>query len=253
MKRRIGIERERFIVDPFTRKILPVIGCVLPQAWERAKAKFIPVTRFGYELFAGQIEDRTPPCASVQELKMALRTNDKILKEVAEGNFLDFDFTEFAKELEPSFLLVNPFDKRHKKIWYSISEERRLAASQVAAVHVHIEVNQEEAVKVLNACDKDLINWLIKIGDHSHGKRISAYRLMSQSDGIPPLFSSGEELLNYIQKHGGERNVWDFVRYKPSTGTIEFRTFGTTEDIEEIIYYVEICLNTCRSICNISI
>ena len=143
--------------------------------------------------------------------------------------------------------MVNPFDQRHKDIWNSISEERRLAASRVAATHVHIAVKEEQAVRVLKACDKTLIDCLIKIGDHSDGKRTTAYKIMSQSNGIPPVFSSTEQLLSYIQKHDGERNVWDLVRYKPSTGTIEFRMFGATEDIEEIAYYVEVCLDLYRS------
>ncbi|PJE69454.1 MAG: hypothetical protein COU98_01950, partial [Candidatus Staskawiczbacteria bacterium CG10_big_fil_rev_8_21_14_0_10_38_10] len=83
---------------------------------------------------------------------------------------------------------------------------------------------------------------------HSNGRRIAAYRIMTQSESVPPRFSDISELLEYIRKHGSERNVWDLVRYRPSYGTTEFRMFGITPDIEEIIGFVNACLDLFKSI-----
>jgi len=94
----------------------------------------------------------------------------------------------------------------------------------------------------LNICRKEEIERLTLIGDHSHGRRIETYRIMAQTEGIPPKFSSFEDLIAYIEKHGGEKNVWDLVRYKPSTGTVEFRMFGSTSDVNEVIKYASSCL-----------
>lgn len=248
MKTTIGIERERFIIRLSDGMIIPAIKDLLPVAQEIVRERGMSPDLFGYELFAGQIEDRTPPCRSLEDLRRALIFNDQILEEVSLRDGLGFDFSEFAEEFQITELIVNPFDQRHQKIWESISHERRLAASRVAAIHVHIAVGDvQHAINLLNLCDEETINRLIKIGDHSYGKRIAAYRAMSQSQGIPPKFFTTNELLKYIKDNGGERNVWDLVRYKPKTGTIEFRMFGTTKCIEEIIKYVDMCLDLYRS------
>lgn len=248
METTMGIERERFIIRLSNGMIIPVIKDLLSKVQAVARKKGIPSELFGYELFAGQIEDRTPPCWSLEDLRRALIINDQILGEASLRDGLGFNFTEFAEESQITELAVNPFDQRHQKIWESISPERRLAASRVAAIHVHVAVADiNTAIKLLGLCDDNTINHLSKIGDHSDGKRLLAYRTMSQSTGIPPKFSTGDDLLKYIQEHGGERNVWDLVRYKPTTGTIEFRMFGTTKDIEEIIKYSEICLDLYRA------
>ena len=212
-----------------------------------AQERGISPQLFGYELFAGQIEDRTPPCESLNGLRESLVVNDDILEQAALQYGLGFDFSEFAEHYQIKDLVVNPFDQRHKEIWNSISQERRLAASRVTAVHVHIATTPAQAVSLINLCDKDIVGRLSEIGDHSNGKRLAAYKIMTQVESISPRFSDVDELLKYIQKHGNERNVWDLVRYKPSTQTTEFRMFGTTEDIEEIVGYVEICLNLFRS------
>jgi len=242
METTIGTERERFIIDSWSGKIVPAIDLLLPLARVKAAKKGIDKNRFGYELFSGQIEDRTPPCNSIAELKGALKVNDLILKNIASTNGFDFIFTEFAEESQIKKLAVNPFDERHQEIWESISRERRLAASRVAAIHVHLQVTEEQALKLIEICREDVINELSRIGDHSNGNRIRAYKEMAQNNGIPSVFSDIDELLGYIESHNGERNVWDFVRYKPSTETVEFRMFGTTENIEEILFYVEKCL-----------
>jgi len=239
----VGIERERFIVERDSGKIIPVIGKLLPLVHPIAHERGISPSLFGYELYAGQIEDRTPPCCSFGELKKALLLNDGILNLLASQNGWDFIFTEFATNLRLENLQCNPFDVRHAKIWQSISNERKLAASQVAACHVHLRVTETKALKILNAADEKVIQKLIQKGDHSNGRRVRAYRIMAQTNGIPPKFTDVSDLLRYIKSKGGERNVWDFVRYKPSTQTIEFRMFGTTRNVEEIIDYVRECLN----------
>jgi len=241
METTIGVERERFICDS-RGKIVPEIGNLLPIVLEVARSFELTDYLFGYELYAGQIEDRTFPCRSLEELRLVLEINDRILQEAAFLCGLDYDFSEFAKDLTVGEFDVNPFNERHQNIWRVIPPERRLAASQVAAVHVHLVVTIEQAVRLFRFCDNGIVENLIELGDHSDGRRLKAYRTMTQSDSIPPKFSGPAELLEYIKEHGGERNVWDLIRYKPTTGTIEFRMFGMTKGREEIIRYAEACL-----------
>jgi len=242
MNTTLGIERERFIISRSDNKIVSAIGTLLPKVQEVGENKGLPVGLFGYELFAGQIEDRTLPCDSLSMLMNALIANDSVMDEVASQDGLAFDFSEFVEESQITNLEVNPFDQRHKNIWQSISAERRSAASRVASVHVHLSVNECRALALLNACRKKEIERLISIGDHSQGRRIETYRKMAETDGIPPQFHNFEDVIAYINDHGGEKNVWDLVRYKPSTKTIEFRMFGATASVHEVIEYVKACL-----------
>ncbi|TSC94563.1 MAG: hypothetical protein CEN87_404 [Parcubacteria group bacterium Licking1014_1] len=238
----IGVERERFIISRADGKIVSAIGVLLPKVQCVAEERGLPANLFSYELFAGQIEDRTLPCDSLPMLRAALIANDSVMDEVANQNGLAFDFSEFVEENQIASLEVNPFDQRHKNIWQSISPERKLAASIVAAVHIHLAVTENVAVQLLNACRKEMIERLTKIGDHSSGRRMVAYTTMAQTDGVPPVFSGFREVIKYIDERGGEKNVWDLVRYKPSTGTIEFRMFGATESVEEVIGYALACI-----------
>ena len=150
MSRTIGVERERFIISATSRKIVNAIDILLPEVRKNAVLKGMSESLFGYELFAGQIEDRTPVCDSLLALKNALEANDGILSESAKNVGLDFCFSEFAEKDEIGILEVNPFDGRHQKIWENISQERRLAASRVIATHVHIGVSPGEALNLFS-------------------------------------------------------------------------------------------------------
>ncbi|MDP3052329.1 MAG: hypothetical protein Q8N42_02360 [bacterium] len=237
--RTLGIEREWFITE--NGKIVPRIGEFLPKIWEQAQNNGFVKTQFGFELFAGQVEDRTKVSLSIGELIVSLSENEQLLRTVGRSMGLGIFCKDYVTEEELGELVVNPFDERHHKIWAEIPKERKVAASQVAATHIHVSASLEEAVKALNACRKDLIDELVGLGDFSAGKRIQAYRVMAKTYGEPPLFRGAEELMAYISEHGGERNVWDLVRYKPSTGTVEFRMFGATENQDKIIEFVRAC------------
>lgn len=248
MNTTVGVERERFIVDRSSGKIVPAIGKLLPKVHETGRQRGLPTSLFGYELFAGQIEDRTPPCKSLVELRSALAVNDAVMEEVAIQNGLVFDSSDFVEECQIMSLEVNPFDQRHHDIWRAITQERRSAASRVAATHIHVAVTKEQAVALINACREKEVERLIKTSDHSNGRRINTYRIMAETKGVPPIFSSFEELMAYIERHGGEKNVWDLVRFKPSTQTVEFRMFGATNDIDEVVEYAKLCIEMLNSI-----
>lgn len=237
-----GIERERFIINA-QGKIVPAIGELLPHVHRIARAHGVSEKLFTFELFSGQIEDRTPPCPNLETIREALWLNDRILLKAASDMGLAFDYSEYADEKSVLEFSVNPFNERHQQIWASISSDQRISASVVAAVHVHISATDETAVKILNLCRENVINHLISIGDHSDLKRIKAYQQMAETSGTPPVFADFSAVMEYIAAHGGEKNVWDLVRYKPSTKTVEFRMFGITQSVAEIIGYVQACLN----------
>lgn len=238
----IGIERERYIIDCCTGKIVPQIDLLLSVARKIAMAEGVDPDRFTYELFAGQVEDKTPPCQTIDQLIVALAQNDRILLQAAAEVGVGFSHAEFVQECQIDSLEVNPYDERHRQIWQSLPPATRLAASSVAAIHVHVAVDEARVVEVLNLCRDNVVERLVALGDHSAGQRMASYRKMAGVSGTPPQFATLAHVLDYIDSHGGEKNVWDLVRYKLTTRTIEFRMFGTTPDIAEIVGYVDACL-----------
>lgn len=234
-----GIERERFITNK-NNEITPEIGILLPKVIAIARNRLIDESRFTYELYAGQIEDRTAVCNSLKHLRESLIENDSILDEAASLLGLSYECSEYVDGSRLTDLRPNPFNSRHQTIFENISLDQRIAASQVAAVHIHIGVDKENIVRCLNV-DRNKLYKLIKLGDHSNGKRIEAYSTMAGKQQFPPIFDSVEEVMKYIESKGGEKNVYDLIRYKPSTRTIEFRMFGITDNIDEIINYTREC------------
>ena len=245
--RSLGIERELFIIQ--NGHIVPKIGELLPKLQEMAEKIGLSKNQFGFELFAGQVEDRTKIVQNINDLIQSLRENRRLLEIVGKQLNLNFMCKDYVDEEDLGELIVNPFDKRHQKIWLTLDKKRKIAASQVAAIHVHISVTGEEAVKVLNICRKKEIDRLAKLGDFSQGKRLRAYRIMAQVYGDPPEFNNLNELMAYITNKGGERNVWDMVRYKPSTRTIEFRMFGSTDKEDKIISFIKACQEIIKRAC----
>ena len=201
--RTLGIEREWFILE--NEQIVPRIDKLLPKVRKAAENNGSfneSFEQFGYELFAGQIEDRTRPCSSIKGLMGSLSENEGLLRKVVELMRLEIICRDYVTEEELGELVVNPFDERHQKIWATIPKERKVAASQVAAIHTHISVAKGEAVRVLNACRREMIDRLVKLGDFSQGKRIRAYRKMAKTYGDPPMFKNSAELEAYIKKCG---------------------------------------------------
>lgn len=235
--RTLGVERESFMMR--NGSIVPLINELLPKLHRFCDENNIPIDRFGYELFAGQVEDRTGGEDSVDEVMRVLGENEQILRDVGGRLGLQFRCVEYVTEEELGKLVVNSFSERHQQIWSEIPHERKVAASQVAAIQVHVSVGQVEAARVLNYCRKGVIDELVQLGDFSGGKRLAAYRTMAEVYGDPPIFRTVSELMEYINEKGGERDVWDLVRYKPSTGTIEFRMFGATESDEDVRLFIE--------------
>ncbi|MFH1667512.1 MAG: glutamate-cysteine ligase family protein [Candidatus Komeilibacteria bacterium] len=265
MKRTIGIEREWFILRE--GKIVPLIGILLPQLQMISKEinghntseddlihpELINLPKpfksiadkdvFGFELFAGQVEDRTHIHKAIEDVIANLGANEKILVFIGRKLGLEFKCVDFVPEEELGTLVVNPFDERHQEIWSKLEHHRKVGASQVAAIHVHVGVTEDEVVRVLNYCRPGVINYLAAMGDFSNGQRLAGYRVMAGVYGDPPIMDSFEDTLRYIERKGGERDVWDMVRYKPRTKTIEFRMFGATNNYVKIREFIAASLD----------
>ena len=101
--RTVGVERECFIIRHGC--IVPLIGKLLPKLKVEALKAGLPSATFTYELFAGQVEDRTLPCRSFKELEEALKLNQRLLRRVGKRQGLEFAYWDYvlADDLEIGF------------------------------------------------------------------------------------------------------------------------------------------------------
>ncbi len=246
--RSLGIEREFFLVDGN--------GCPVPHAVAFLKSMpsaidyqgwfeqglmgmgFILEEPWTYELSACQVEHRTQPCETIDELRAVLIESTREGHAIADHIGLRLRALEVAPADMP--LDVYPDDKRYAHLAETLPRETLRAACRVAGTHIHRECGDiEEAIRVHNALTRSLEEFM-RIGDHSHGERLRLYREMAPR-WRPPLYESPEHFHAVAHEQGFEdnpRNCWHLIRISRH-GTVEVRAFGVTDDIEEIISWAK--------------
>lgn len=247
MTRTIGLEKECFITDG-NGNIVPLVDILLPYAQSIAPKHGLYPTQFSPEPFAGQFEMKTTIAKDLDDLMNQLEALWNFLQIISQSQNCSFLCTPYVTEEQLGKLVVNTLNKRHTRLWNEVwNHAQRVAASQVAAINIHIGVTLEEAVNVLNYCNANLyiIMQLSKIDQSNialNNQRLDSYRFAANCDGVPPYFAGTNTLLKYL-KEKGEGNIWDLIRYKKSTGTIEFRMFGSTNDLTVVKSMTHSCLD----------
>ncbi|MCX6763206.1 MAG: hypothetical protein NTZ97_00515 [Candidatus Moranbacteria bacterium] len=232
----IGVERECFIVDN-QGKIIPYAAEVL---------KYLPDrTRFGYELSACQLEDRIGPVI-ISEVRNALLKNERCIAAVE--NKLDFRrlHIEIAPEDMPLDIFPDP-SGRYQKITKNMPINILLAACRVTGTHIHIGMpDYETALAVYNIVINE-VDRLCQLGDGSKGERLRIYAQMAP-DWQPLPYDGWFGFYEMAKKKGFEndpRKCWSLIRISVH-GTIEFRMFGATKNIEVVSQWAEECYRLCK-------
>src|SRR3989344_7603116 len=233
----VGVEREGFLTKKSV--IVPEAERVLTSL-KRKQAG----AQFTYELSACQIEGHAGPC-HIDALHEHLRITDTVLAEVLGELGLRVLYTEVAPETIPLDVYPDP-SGRYARLVEQMPRETLLAACRVAGVHVHIGMpNRDAALRAYNravgAC-----RHLIVHGDGSRGERLSLYEVV-KPDFIPRTYESWTDFHADAVKRGfgkKPRNNWDLIRISLH-GTIEFRMFGTTDNLEVICEHARICHSMC--------
>ncbi len=150
-ERTVGVEEEMFLVDPETRMSSPRSPEVLKHAAEHgARTGTEDLDR---ELFRHQVETRTPPTASMTELREHLVRGRRLAAEAAEAVGL-------ATAASGTVPVVNPEprvsrDDRYLDMMGRYGEVARPGGTCGMHVHVHIE-SPEVGVDVIDS----LVPWL---------------------------------------------------------------------------------------------
>jgi len=231
----IGSEREFLLLRD--EKIVPIAVDVL---------KGINSTNgtFGYELSACQLESRTNPCSLELFPKELQRVEDLLV--VAEKNI---GFRRSFKEVGPRTMPRDIYpNERYVEIASHKSVEELLAACRVVATHIHVGMPNHETALIAYNKTLQYVERLCELGDHSGGKRLAIYRKMA-SNCTPPNYDTWRDFYAKAVTEGftnDPRQCWTWVRISKH-GTIEFRMFGTTNKLSEIVKWAQICHKICFS------
>ena len=223
----VGVEREHFLVAQN--------GELVPRSKDFLDKMGDP--RWTYELSACQVESRTRPRKDLSVVKLELLENDNNGRLIAENFHLRLMNMEVAPDDMP--LDVYPLP-RYLEIVSRISKAELLAACQVTGTHLHFGVrNMAEAITLHNK----LILYLEKLcelGDRSAGKRIQRYKKMAKN-WLPPAYSGLKNFYEMAIAQGfvdNPKNCWHLIRIS-AHGTVELRMFGVTDNLDEIIFWIE--------------
>lgn len=233
----IGIERECHLKNPE--------GNIMPLAAKVLAYLGLQNGHFTYELSACQLEWRIGPCF-LPELKEKLVQDEVFLKEAEKKIGFRRSFDEVAPEDMPLDVYPDPTG-RYQSIVKNLPQHVLLAACQIIATHVHIGMpDHQTAFRVHNSVISRL-DELCRLGDHSNGKRLEIYKIMAPKH-IPPHYNSWKDFYDLSAKNGfaeDPRSCWHLIRMSIH-GTIEFRMFGATADLDEIVSWASFCQELCQ-------
>lgn len=234
----IGVERECHLLDP-NGKIVPIAPKVLKELSSRNG-------QFAFELSACQLEWRVGPCKDILAVEEELEKSEATLRCAEKRLNFRRSFIEVAPHDMPLDVYPDP-SGRYQEITRNMSEEVLRAACQVIATHVHIGMpDYKTALRKYNQA-VPLWSQLCKMGDHSNGERMKIYSIMAPHYE-PPLYESWQDFYEKAKREdfvNDPRSCWTLIRLSKH-GTIEFRMFGATKDIGEIIQWTEFCLSICQ-------
>jgi gamma-glutamyl:cysteine ligase YbdK (ATP-grasp superfamily) len=234
----IGTERECHLLNQN--------GEIIPIAQKVLKGLSPHNGEFTFELSACQLEWRIGPCKDILFLEQELKKKEAVLQCAEKRMHFKRSFSEVAPDDMPLDVYPDP-KGRYGRITKHMPKKVLLAACQVIATHIHIGMpNHKIALRTYNRAIKHY-DELCKLGDHSNGKRLSIYGIMAPHYQPPPYenwyaFYKKAEKENFIND---PRSCWTLIRISRH-GTIEFRMFGATEDIDEILEWAALCKNICR-------
>ncbi|MBI2448406.1 amidoligase family protein [Candidatus Microgenomates bacterium] len=249
---KVGVEIECHLAEngqiaPIAHRILMGIKTIAPELSDC----------FTYELSACQLEWRTPEACPIENLRRNILEVEGVIKEAEKKLRFSRIFCPVAPEDMP--LDVYP-DTRYLGITKDLPRQVLLAACRVAGVHIHIGMpSHAEAMAVYNKAVESF-KYLCRLG--ATDQRISEYcraaiGMNAKMDifqkhmitkFFPPRYANWEE---FYQRAVNERfdndprQLWDFIRISKH-GTIEFRMFDTTEDIDEIVFWARVCYGICQ-------
>ncbi|WP_406016044.1 glutamate--cysteine ligase [Streptomyces sp. NBC_00984] len=235
----MGVEEEHFLVDPLTREVVPYAGDVVRKAAEDLGDL---VSR---ELGRYQVETRTPPCGSFEELHGELRRSRTAVAAAAETMGARTAAVGAVPLGTPIPMPVSDGPRCAEQL----RDYRGLVDEHViCATHVHVSVPDRERAVLVGNHLRPWLPHLIALSANSpfFCGRDTGYaswrRMMWQRwpvSGPPPYFASYDEYENLLTALTDSRTLpdrrtlfWD-VRLSSRYPTIEVRAADVPVTAEE--------------------
>lgn len=236
----VGVERECHLIG-LNGNVAPIAPIVLKELKD--------LKRFGYELSACQLEDRIGP-VNISSVKNELENNDRIIENILKQLGCSRSRFEVGPDDMPLSIYPDPTG-RYQEITKNMPKHILAAACRVIGTHFHIGMpNPGSAIEVYNGAI-DHFDELCSLGDGSSGKRLELYRLMAPDSRPTPYRDWDHFCRTAAEKNflDDPRKCWTLIRISVH-GTIEFRMFGTTDDLSKIAAWANKCHSICEKILN---
>ena len=234
----VGVERECFLTD--------ASGAIAPLA-PRVLAYLTDPVQFGYELSACQLETRVGPCRP-SELAAALAANDAQVAAAERA----LGFGRLHREVGPADIPLDVYPDptgRYAQIVKTLPLEVLRAACRVIGTHVHIGMPDHDVALAAYNHATAYLDELCALGDGSGGERLGIYAVMAPQ-WRPPRFDSWQDFYEAAVANGFDadpRKCWTLIRISVH-GTIEFRMFGATGDLNRIVGWAKRCHEICAQV-----
>lgn len=239
----IGVEEEFFLVDPETRDIVSEPD---PGVFEACKMKAGP-HRVVPEFMSAQIETNTRVCASVAELREALRETRMAVVDAA----AEYGMAAMAASTHPfaawTAQTVTPRERYRR---FAVRFQDALRRFLVGGMHVHVGFgNADERIRVMTAMRRylPLFNALSGSSPFSDGRetgfkswRLSVLGGMPRT-GVPgPMHSQAdfEQLLDeyrYMEFLSDGSELWWDIRPSHAYPTVELRVCDVCTRMEDAL------------------
>ena len=237
----VGVERERYITDQ--------AGTIVPRA-ESALKELNDPQHFSYEFSACQLEDKVGPC-SLSDLRDKLIANEAKIRATLSGLGLKFLFQPVGPVDMPSDIYPDPTGRYQRIASRVLTAKQAHLARRVTSTHVHVGMpDPNSALRVYNSVIRHLPE-LSAAGDLSNGQRLRLYQALYPS-AEPPAYKSWRQLYERAKQIGFAKDIgrcWDLIRIS-SFGTVEFRLFDSTEDIDKVVNWTRQCHHLCQKYLN---
>jgi len=232
----VGIEREAYLLD------LDPPGKIMPLAVKVLDYLGSQNGHFGYELSACQLEWRVGPC-SLSRLKNRLIKDERILTNAERKLGFKRSLVELpCTEDFPLDVYPDPTG-RYQVIKKKLSREVLAAACRAISTHIHIGMpSHKTALRVYNK----VIRYFDELCELS-GRCLDNYKIVVPKHE-PPCYSSWKNFYETAIKQkfvDNPRDCWYLIRISVH-GSIEFRMFGATENIDRIVTWAKFCHKICQ-------
>lgn len=236
----IGVEQECFLANK-KGEIKPYSAQVLRRLMSADTGRGYT---YSHELSACQLEYRVGPVPLTGLLDRLLSAEGDLIKVITKSRF-----RRIHSEVGPTDmpLAISPDPSgRYEKIAKRLPKTVLSDACRIIGTHIHIGMpDHATALKVYNRVIKES-QWLCDLGDGSAGRRMRMYQHVSKGCRIKRYESWGEFLYD-ARGQGFEfdpRSCWSLIRISRH-GTIEFRMFGATSSVEQVVYWANVCHDLC--------